>query len=89
MECHFTELVGKPLLQTMSDSYVSKVPRLMSFFSECKKKEVVSTFCEISAANIRKNSPEVLGIVSLLSAYFGETVDSLIITKDVKYIVCH
>ena len=53
MECHFSELVGKPILQTMSDSYISKVPHMMAFFSECKKPEVISTFCEINAAKSR------------------------------------
>jgi len=86
IETHFEQLLGKPLLQTMLQAYTAKVPRLLAFFGDCKKKEVQDALRDINIAKaeIKNSTPDALGILLLLSCYFGENLESLILTKDVS-----
>ena len=86
LDSHFTELTGVPLVQTVTQAYHRKAHSMMDFFKSSAKKFLpILAEIERAKAEVRNDTPEVIGLVMLLTTQFGEMFDGLVITKD----VCH
>ena len=83
---HFQRLVGIPLKETLLTAFESKVPRLVSYLQMRQySKPMLKTALRALEKTKREagsNEADVMGIVFLLAAYFGEDTSVLVHTSN-------
>jgi len=64
-------------------------PQLLQFLSESDRKDVRHGRVELLVARkVAKSSlPDVLGVLHLMAAYFGENLKSIFVVRDVSFIL--
>ncbi|XP_033646404.1 uncharacterized protein LOC117305635 [Asterias rubens] len=78
MLMHFKELVGTDIMHKVQESFKDKIPKILRFLkqhSSClRNKQLQDTLQQLEAAVdvVGNKSPQVIGLITVLCAYFGE-----------------
>jgi hypothetical protein len=87
IDTHFEQLTDIPLLETLTTAMDRKVVTIVDFLKSTSKKCIpLVTRLNEAKAESGNNSPMIIGVLLLLASHFGESEDSIIITKDVSTI---
>ncbi len=86
---HFEILVGIKLKETLASAFTSKVPRLLQFLDskQSTNKQLKLKLHELSCAKRQASNtnPEIIGLLGLLSTFFGENTMALVQSVEVNY----
>ncbi|XP_033632229.1 uncharacterized protein LOC117293868 [Asterias rubens] len=90
MLMHFKELVGTDIMHKVQESFKDKIPKILRFLkqhSSClRNKQLQDTLQQLEAAVdvVGNKSPQVIGLITVLCAYFGEDRGCHILSTEVS-----
>ncbi|XP_033117336.1 uncharacterized protein LOC117117211 isoform X2 [Anneissia japonica] len=75
---HCNYLLDFNIMEKMKMAYANKVPKLLRYFED-QPKEVVKEI-ELAKKKREDNTPEIIGLLTCLGAYFEEEIEQVILT---------
>ena len=78
MLMHFKELVGTDIMHKVQESFKDKIPKILRFLRQhppcLRNRQLQDTVQQLEAAFdvVGNKSPQVIGLIAVLCAYFGE-----------------
>ncbi|XP_071838988.1 uncharacterized protein [Apostichopus japonicus] len=81
---HFKKLMGFDIMEKMSSNFEHRVPKLYRYFQQVAKPKIEATHKKIQDAVDKKedNSPQVMGLLMLLSEHLGEDLGEHVKSTD-------